>query len=317
MGERLVDTADRSRGTRPGAARGTGTRCAAVTTARAIGGQAARPHADRPGDRRSTGPPDRSHQALVDGAVLGVDRDDLGPGVCRAAWTTGAPAMSDSLLARASRRPAPSAASVTGSPAKPTTALTTRRPPWPTATSPRRRPSPRSPAAARPPASGTRAGSPMATSSGRSRRAWATSRSTDRWAASATNRKRSGSVSTTSIAWVPIEPVEPTRLTLHVTRLHVHGPQHAIGRAAHPAGAPTVTAPFTRGGTPSRGRTWREDEQQAVHPVEHAPVAGQDPAHVLQPEVPLDERLAQVADREPRPRRPARGGRPCRRSTGG
>ena len=51
------------------------------------------------------------------------------PGVRRARCTTGAPAMSDSLLARARRRPASSAARVTGSPAKPTTPLTTTRPP--------------------------------------------------------------------------------------------------------------------------------------------------------------------------------------------
>ena len=60
----------------------------------------------------------------MDGAVLGVDRDDLGPGVVRARCTTGAPAMIDSLLARASRRPASRAARVTVSPAKPTTPLT-------------------------------------------------------------------------------------------------------------------------------------------------------------------------------------------------
>ena len=47
------------------------------------------------------------------------------PGVRRARCTTGAPAMIDSLLARASRRPASSAARVTGSPANPTTPLTT------------------------------------------------------------------------------------------------------------------------------------------------------------------------------------------------
>ena len=47
------------------------------------------------------------------------------PGVRRARCTTGAPAISDSLLARASRRPASSAARVTGRPAKPTTPFTT------------------------------------------------------------------------------------------------------------------------------------------------------------------------------------------------
>ena len=47
------------------------------------------------------------------------------PGVRRAFCTTGAPAISDSLLASASRLPASSAAMVTGRPAKPTTALST------------------------------------------------------------------------------------------------------------------------------------------------------------------------------------------------
>ncbi len=46
------------------------------------------------------------------------------PAVARAGRTTGAPAMIDSLLARASRRPAVRAARVTSSPAKPTTPFT-------------------------------------------------------------------------------------------------------------------------------------------------------------------------------------------------
>ena len=47
------------------------------------------------------------------------------PGVRRARWTTGPAAMRDSLLARASRRPASRVARVTRRPAKPTTPLTT------------------------------------------------------------------------------------------------------------------------------------------------------------------------------------------------
>ena len=47
------------------------------------------------------------------------------PGGARARWTIGAPAISDSLLARARRRPDSSAAMVTGSPANPTTPFTT------------------------------------------------------------------------------------------------------------------------------------------------------------------------------------------------
>ena len=46
------------------------------------------------------------------------------PGVRLARCTTGAPAMIDSLLARANRRPASRAARVTVNPAKPTTPLT-------------------------------------------------------------------------------------------------------------------------------------------------------------------------------------------------
>ena len=54
----------------------------------------------------------------------------------------------------------------------------------------------------------------MATTSGRTTWAWATSRSTDRWAPRATTRNRPGSSATTSSVWVPIEPVDPTMLTV-------------------------------------------------------------------------------------------------------
>ncbi len=65
-------------------------------------------------------------QALVDGAMLGVDGHDLGARRSSGpAWTTGPPAIRDSLLARASRHPPCRAASVTGNPANPTTPLTT------------------------------------------------------------------------------------------------------------------------------------------------------------------------------------------------
>ena len=39
------------------------------------------------------------------------------------------------------------------------------------------------------------------------------------------------------------------------------------------------------------------DEEQPVHPVEEPAVARQQPAHVLQPEVALDHRLAQIPER--------------------
>ena len=64
-------------------------------------------------------------QALVHGAVLGVDRHELGAGTERNGRTTGPAAIRLSLLASASRLPADNVAIVTGSPAKPTTALTT------------------------------------------------------------------------------------------------------------------------------------------------------------------------------------------------
>ncbi len=136
------------------------------------------------------------------------------PGVCRDRWTSGAPAMMDSLLANASRRPASRAARVTLNPAKPTTPFTATwasvamwaSPSVPTTTStPGPSPSTRA---------GARVGSPMATTAGCSRRAWARSCSTDRCAPRATTSKRSGHASMTSMAWVPMDPVDPTRLTV-------------------------------------------------------------------------------------------------------
>ena len=160
-------------------------------------------------------------QALVERAVLGVHRDDLGARRCAVArWTTGAPAMSDSLLARARRRPASSAARVTGSPAKPTTPLTDHLgQAWRSRPGPRSRPPPRSPAAAAAASSGASAGSPMATTSGRSRRAWATEHvDRARWPRAPPRRTGRGTPSITSTAWVPIDPVDPTRLTVTARR---------------------------------------------------------------------------------------------------
>ena len=75
--------------------------------------------------RRASSDGPAAAQALVDGAVLGVDRAGSRPRACRARRRPpGPPAMSDSLLASARRFPAARAASVTGSPAKPTTPLT-------------------------------------------------------------------------------------------------------------------------------------------------------------------------------------------------
>jgi hypothetical protein len=115
------------------------------------------------------------------------------PGVRRARWTTGAPAMSDSLLARARRRPASRAARVTGRPAKPTTALTTTSPRGAMAASPSTPVTTSVPVGYRRPARRP----------GRRRRwprpragtawAWAARRSTERHAPRATTRNRSGS----------------------------------------------------------------------------------------------------------------------------
>ena len=167
----------------------------------------------KPGHRRARSP--LAAQALVDGAVLGVDRDDLGPGGAGGpAAPPGAPAMSDSLLASASRRPASRAASVTASPAKPTTPLT--------ATS--------ATAAMR----GQRLGAghdldargqePGPARRRGPRRRWPRRRGGDvgpgrpagrptRLAPRATTSERLGLASTTSSAWVPMDPVDPIRLS--------------------------------------------------------------------------------------------------------
>src|SRR5580704_3448833 len=113
----------------------------------------------------------------------------------------------------------------------------------------------------------------MTTRAGPKAAAWASSSSTERWAASAWTRKRAGSVRMTSSAWVPTDPVEPIRLTV---RTRVSSPE--VHRLDHEV----------RGG---------HDEEQPVDPVEDAAVAGQQPPHVLEPQVPLDHGLAQVAQR--------------------
>src|SRR6204780_1529492 len=113
----------------------------------------------------------------------------------------------------------------------------------------------------------------MTTRAGPNSATWATSSSTERCAASACTRKRSGSVRMTSSAWVPTDPVEPIRLTV---RTRVSSPE--VQRLDHEV----------RGG---------HDEEQPVDPVQDAAVAGQQPSHVLETQVALDHRLAQVAQR--------------------
>ena len=140
------------------------------------------------------------------------------PGVRRARCTTGPPAISDSLLASARRRPASSVARVTSQPGEADHAVdadvglgaqagqalgadpdldaraAARRPPG---RRPRRR-RPR-PWAARP-RPGRRAGPGCGPVAPR-----------------ATTSKRSGSAATTSSVWVPMEPVDPARAMVVVT----------------------------------------------------------------------------------------------------
>ena len=156
-------------------------------------------------------------QALVHRAVLAVDRHQLGAG-----------GLPHPLRPPARRRsatpcwPAPGAgrrasvARVTRRPAKPTTPFTHT-----SASAPRlARPSSptRSSQDGRAALSSSRwVPSATATTAGRRRAAWAASAATSRpLAPRATIRNRSGSASTTSRVWVPIEPVDPASATVVV-----------------------------------------------------------------------------------------------------
>jgi len=136
------------------------------------------------------------------------------PGVRRTPATAGAPAISDSLLARASRFPAPRAARVTGSPANPTTPLTTTSACEPSdarASAPARSSIPGASLSFN---DGARSSSASATTEGWNSAAWAASRSTERAAPSASMMNRSGSARTTSSVCVPIDPVDPINETV-------------------------------------------------------------------------------------------------------
>src|ERR1019366_10527056 len=119
--------------------------------------------------------------------------------------------------------------------------------------------------------------SPMATTSGRSARAWAPSTSTERHVASPAAVNRSGWVVITSTAWVPMDPVEPTRLTLIERSRNVE--------ATHDHPARVRLSPEVE--HPDEVKRRREDEQQGVYAVEHTSMARQDRPHVLESEVPL------------------------------
>ena len=151
-----------------------------------------------------------------------------------AAFTSGPPMMSDSLLASASTEPASSAARVGRSPIEPVTPLRTTSAPHPAATVAASSPTTTSGADAATPASAaacataarTSSTEPRAaaTSGTRNSTAWRASRSRLPPALSATIVKRPGCAATTSRAWVPIEPVEPRTATVRV----VTGPLSAV-----------------------------------------------------------------------------------------
>ena len=204
--------------------------------------------------------------------MLGVDRDDLGPrGPARARWTTGAPAMIDSLLARASRRPASRAARVTRQPGEADhpvdrhvgqrgdggQPLGARHHLDPGGSQPR-------------PAPGPGRGRRWPPPSGRSRRAWATSSSTERWAPRATTSKRSGHASMTSMAWVPMDPVDPTRLTVTGRPgrpASGPGPVEPVGSVPLLAGVIPLACPkFRQCSGRGPGSRWREHEQAGRRP---------------------------------------------------
>ena len=141
--------------------------------------------------RRTSSPrPARRHCAS---ALCSLSTGTIWPGLARAV-TTGPPMISDSLLASARVLPASSAASVGRSPTAPVMPLSTTS---------------HSIAAARDDAS-----SPRSANAGRNSSTWARKRSAcDPPAVSPTPRNRSGAARTTSRAWVPMEPVEPSRTT--------------------------------------------------------------------------------------------------------
>src|SRR5829696_8309794 len=212
------------------------------------------------------------------------------PGRSSAARTTGPPAISDSLLASARRRPAAMAASVTRRPAKPTTPLTHTSATPPSSASASSPPRTSVPGGTRAATAAAWASSPITTSFGRRASAWPTRASTDDQAPSATTSKRSGSARTTSIVCVPIEPVEPAMATVvTATRSPYPPPPDAPGAGRRRSGQEEVA----EAGQVPDGRQHKQDR---IKPVEQAAMTRQDVAHVLDIEVALDERLGQVAD---------------------
>ena len=229
-------------------------------------------------------------EALVDGAVLAVDRHQLGarrrPGP---AARPGPPAMSDSLLARARRCPAARVARVTPQPGEADHAVDAHV--GLAGEAGQRLGSghaPRCPGARWPRAVG-RAASAMATTLGRTTGGLGgQQRRPTTLAPRATTSKRSGSAPTTSSVWVPIDPVDPARATVVVVTqgsLRPRGPEpvRATMRAMPWCSRPEHTA----------GSTKSRPSKRSSRP----PWPGRIDAHVLHAEVALEQRLAQVAER--------------------
>src|SRR5262245_35896590 len=194
------------------------------------------------------------------------------------AWaTTGPAAIRLSLFASASRLPAPSAESVAGSPAKPTTAFSTT--------------SASSSAESSASASGRSAQARTRSAGTPKSAACCARRSLDRPAASATTRYSSRWRESTSSAWVPIDPVDPRMATPRVMDTRLGAATRSADR--RPSLRAMISAQFQGHGEVVGDR---QAEEQAVEPVEHTAVTGQKRAEVLQPEIALDHRLAQVPE---------------------
>src|SRR3954468_14625479 len=190
--------------------------------------------------------------------------------VASASWVTRSPpTTSDSLLASARSMPSPSVATVGPRPAEPTSALSTRSAP----DSMTSRTSPSGPVSTSPSvhASAARAPASMSATAMRStpvRSAWATSASQERSALRPTS-SRSSERSTTSSAWVPMDPVDPrTRRRREDTVSLEQGPPQPVADD--------------------------DREQQRVEPVQRPAVRAEQAAGVLDPRVALDVALEEV-----------------------
>src|SRR6185295_4927224 len=121
------------------------------------------------------------------------------------------------------------------------------------------------------------------TTAGRWAATWAASRSTLEPADSPVTRSRSGKASTIRSTLVPTDPVEPRMdRPLLMRSRNVNGPGKAGPSSAYQAEVIV-----------QNGRS----EQQPVQPVEHAPVAGEQPSRVLHPRPALEQGLAEVSRR--------------------